>query len=448
MVVRRHSVFFSLFLLLCSVACLFSFLAASDRKVTVEKCEKLGFPVLLIETDKNKPVSRKDKYVKASYVLGEFSGRCKIRGRGNSTWKTTFTQKKPYLLKLDEPRGLAGFPAARKWVLMANAADRSMLRNYYAEHLAHTVWNRMPWNPSSRFITLFINGKYQGLYGLTEKVDIAENRIEFAQAQGRAEGFLAEIDSHGGRPYSFQGIDNLNFHIRQPESSAENYVRWSQKIIEIERALYSDSYREADGWKKHFDEASLVDWYLLAEYSKNYDAKFYNSVFMVYDYGSEKLFMGPAWDHDIAFGNTAKSSSPGSKGYTSLLSDSAWTFMFRFFDPSANSTAAKDEEGFLINQDYWYNRLFGDIYFVQLVKDRYRETRPALEKSISWLEEQGAMLTEAAELNDSVWHIIGSPMWPRAPGYRERKTYASEVSYLTDWCRKRMLWLDTVFLDS
>lgn len=443
MFIRRYSVLFTLLLLLLSLGALFAFLTASRQKVTVERCEKLGLPVLLIETDKNRPIKRKDKYVKASYVLGEFSGRCKIRGRGNSTWKTTFTQKRPYLLKLDEPRSLAGFHASRKWVLMANAADRSMLRNCYAEYLSHKVWNRMPWNPSSQFITLFVNGKYLGLYGLTEKVDIAENRIEFS-----GEGFLAEIDSHGGRPYSFPGIDGLNFHIRQPESSQENYERWAEKILELERILYSDNYAGEDGWKKHFDEASLVDWYLLAEFSKNYDAKFYNSVFMTYDYEKGKLFMGPAWDHDIAFGNTAKSStSVFSHSYGSLLSNNAWISMFSFWDLEGNSTAARDEEGFLINQDYWYNRLFSDEFFVERVKARYRETRGQLSQSLVWLEEQGKKLTEAAELNDSVWHILGSAMWPRAPGYRERRTYGSEVDYLVSWCRNRMKWLDTVFLD-
>ena len=441
MFMRRYSVFFSLSLLLLSLGAVFAFVTSAKQNVTVEQCEKLGFPVLLIETDKNSPIKRKDKYVKASYRFGEFSGRCKIRGHGNSTWKTPLTQKKPYLLKLDDPRPLAGFPSSQKWILMANALDRSMLRNYYAEHLAHTVWDRMPWSPSSEFITLFINGKYLGLYGLTEKIDIAENRISFA-----GKGFLAEIDSHDGRPYSFRGIDGLNFHIRQPESSMENYVRWSEKILELEHILYTEN-GGGNNYRQYFDEASFVDWYLLAEFSKNYDAKFYNSVFMTYDYDRQKLFMGPAWDHDIAFGNTAKSSTGCANGYTPLLSDSVWISHFHSFDPEENSTAAKDEKGFLINQDYWYNKLFGDEAFVRAVKDRYRETRPALEESLVWLKAQANRLTEAAELNDSVWHIIGSAVWPRAPGYRNRKTYQSETDYLIQWCENRMHWLDTVFLE-
>ena len=189
---------------------------------------------------------------------------------------------------------------------------------------------------------------------------------------------------------------------------------------------------------------SFVDWYLLSEFSKNYDAKFYNSVFMNYDYSQDKLFMGPAWDHDIAFGNSGESST-GSNSYNSLVSNSAWIQMFRVFDFSKNSTMPSNEEGFLINQSSWYHRLFNDADFVNAVEKRWCETRLELKSSIDWLKEQGELLNSAGELNDSVWHIIGSAIWPRTPGYRDRKTYKSEVKYLTDWCERRFEWMDSIF---
>lgn len=445
--IRRYSYVFGFSLFLLAFGALFAFLISSDRKITVAECKNLGLPILEISTDKLKEIKSKEKYVKASFTLGnsseyeEISGKCKIRGHGNSTWKTTFTQKKPYLLKLESPASILGMKGARKWILMANACDRSMLRNYYAEYLTHNVWNNMRWNPESRYVTLFINGKYRGLYGITEKVEVVENRVQF-----EGEGFLAEIDSHSGRPYSFSTDSRLRFNIRSPKSTLENYKKWAAKFESLEKLLYSDAWNEVDGYKKYFDMDSFVDWYLLAEFSKNYDANFYNSVFMNYDYGTGKLYMGPAWDHDIAFGNTSKSStSPGS--YGSLLSNNAWIQMFNFFDPLKNSSAAKDYEGFLINQSHWYNRMFGDDEFVSLVKERWAETRELLKKSIEWLNEQGRGLEDAAELNDSVWHIIGSANWPRAPGYRERKTYRSEVEFLVDWCEKRIEWLDRIFME-
>lgn len=101
--IRRYSYVFGLSLFLLAFGVLFAFLISSDRKITVAKCKKLGLPILEISTDKLKEIKSKEKYVKASFTLGnsseyeKISGGCKIRGHGNSTWKTTFTQKKPYL---------------------------------------------------------------------------------------------------------------------------------------------------------------------------------------------------------------------------------------------------------------------------------------------------------------------------------------------------------------
>ena len=317
-------------MLLCGVC--FAFRMSSENRVTLEKCENLGFPILKIETEKGKEIRSKEKYIKADFSLeipensfllnearrqnkiqenrirenqnlviqnqpiwnvagqnenqenlnltiqnenlhyserhfaasfAERSGKCKIRGHGNSTWKTTFTQKKPYLLKLEKSEPLLGMASAKKWVLLADATDRSMLRNYYAEYLTHNVWNNMRWNPSSRFITLFVNGKYRGMYSLTEKVEVEKNRVEFA-----GEGFLAEIDSHGGRPYSFSVPSGFNFHIRSLKSTLENYEKWAAKIRSLENLLFSGEWKENGGYQKYFDLDSFVDWYLLSEYSK------------------------------------------------------------------------------------------------------------------------------------------------------------------------------------
>lgn len=470
----NHFILVFLILLLCVY---FAFRMSSENRVTLEKCEKLSFPVLKIETEKGREIKSKEKYLKADFSLdipensfflreaentntgsaalesgdggyayaaernggktGVKNGKCKIRGHGNSTWKTTFTQKKPYLLKLEESESLLGLAPARKWILIADATDRSMLRNYYAEYLARNVWNRMRWNPSSRFITLFVNGKYRGVYSLTEKVEVEKNRVEFS-----GEGFLAEIDSHAGRPYSFSVPSGAKFHIRSPKSTLENYERWAEKIRSLENLLFSAGWKDGGGYRKYFDTGSFVDWYLLSEYSKNYDANFYNSVFMNYDYATEKLYMGPAWDHDIAFGNTSKDSI--SQSGNSWNTGRDWGY-FRSWSREDNSTAAKNHEGFLINQRGWYKRLFEDEDFAREVRERWLGTRKKLGESIVWLKAQGVLLNETAEMNDSVWHLLGSESWPRAPGYKKRKTYRSEVEFLVEWCEKRIEWLDSVF---
>ena len=441
----RYSAPFCAALALLLLASLFSFVLSASRRITVADCERLGIPVLLVDTSSLGGIKRKDKYERATvrYTGSDSAWSAKIRGHGNSTWRTPLTQKRPYLLKFDEPTPLVeGLPAARKWILLANAFDRSMLRNYYAEHLSHNVWNRMRWNPRSAFVTLFLDGKYMGLYGVTEKADIAPGRIEFS-----GDGFLAEVDSHEGRPYSFFGIDMLSFHIREPKTTDEDYERYAEKILELEHIIYDRDFNDEDGFSKHFDEASFIDWYLLEEFQKNYDAKFYNSVFMTYDYDTERLSMGPVWDSDLGFGNTSRSDFLIYSFYGELLSDDEWSEIFPALESQKRVDKVHSPEGFLINQQFWFNRLFADKRFVRSVRARYAQTREALAESIKWIREQGELLNEAAGLNDSVWGFIGSSIYPRAPGYLKRKTYMSEVEYLADWCERRMAWLDGVFLD-
>lgn len=387
------------------------FVVSSLRQATVANCRRMGFPVLSIMTEKNKPIKQKEKYIKAEYNLDGLEGTCRIRGHGNSTWKSRLTSKKPYLLNLDEEQSLCGMNASRKWILMANACDRSMLRNYYAEYLSHNVWNSMKWNPSSKYIFLFLNGKFMGLYGLTEKIEIEPGRMNF-----EGDGFIAEVDSHDGRPYTFTTErKGKRVHIRRPaDQTVEQYKKYEETINEIERTVWRLAVNTNLSFPSNFDKDSFVDWYLLSEFSQNYDSDFFNSVYMNYDYGTGIFSMGPLWDHDIAFGNT-------------------------------HHESARNPHNLYISKAPWFTIFLANKDFRKSVNERWKEKRPALEESIEWLKERGAEINDAAELTDTVWHILGSPNWPRTPGWKERKTHQSEIDYLVGWVEERMKYLDSVY---
>lgn len=60
-------------------------------------------------------------------------------------------------------------PKAKTWILLANHADPSLLRNTLAYDLAAAFG--LPGSPDSRFVDLTINGEYLGNYLITEKVE-------------------------------------------------------------------------------------------------------------------------------------------------------------------------------------------------------------------------------------------------------------------------------------
>ena len=97
----------------------------------------------------------------------------KIKLRGNSTAECP---KRPFALKLSQNHSLCGMPEARKWVLLANYFDSTMLRNALAFRMSEQT--NLGWTPHSCFAELFYNGAYKGIYQLCEKVEVGAHRVE------------------------------------------------------------------------------------------------------------------------------------------------------------------------------------------------------------------------------------------------------------------------------
>ena len=235
------------------------FIVSALNHITVEKCKKLNLPILYIVTENNRRISKKETYVSANYVLDEYYGKCKIRGHGNTTWVTRELYKKPYLLSLEKSAPLAGLGSGKKWILMANTADKSGFRNFYAENLAKNVWNNFKWTPSSRFITLIVNGKYIGLYGLTEKVEMENGRLADLCAPG---SFLACVNSRLDKEHNFISKHDVKFSIRSPEAAQDVCVVWQNILQSFEDKIYSGLDWTDSELGKYLDLDSFVDWFL------------------------------------------------------------------------------------------------------------------------------------------------------------------------------------------
>ena len=125
-------------------------------------------------------------------IDGERMHLPQIKGRGNYSWMSRKT-KHPYNFKLDTKVNLLGIdsPKTKKWTLLANVNDPSLLRNKVAYDLAH----QMGIGLDSAHTDVWLNGVYQGTYLLTPKTDsfvpddgfLIENN-NWAEEQSIAEG--------------------------------------------------------------------------------------------------------------------------------------------------------------------------------------------------------------------------------------------------------------------
>ena len=395
-------------LAILSLFLIMMFSNSSKNQISPEKCEEIGLSVMHIDTMAGKKINSKINYVTAMYEAEEFSGSCKIRGHGNTTWQTRELYKRPYLLKLNKSAPLFGMKQSKKWILMANTADKTSLRNEYAYFLARNVWNRMKWTPDARFAAVFINGKFNGLYQITEKVE--HEKLSLPEGS-----FLATVNSRLNKEWNFRTQRGTKISIRMEQKSEAEYKKMEQIIQNAEDVIFSPDFKSAEkGWQSVIDEDSFVDWYLINEFTKNHDAKFQASCYFYYDSQANKIFMGPLWDMDISCGNI-------------------------------NYDGCQDPEGFWVNKDQWYKRLFEDEYFAEKVAERWNETKQKLISSFDWLENESKNVKPFVMLNDSVWHNLGRRQWPHAPGWKNRKTYESEVDYMTDFLKKRAQWMSNEY---
>ena len=386
----------------------------SEETYTVEVTNFTGLPVLFIYTDNKEPIASKDNYVNGTIFFdgaGEFenlTAPMRIKGRGNSTWSMP---KKPYRIKFDEKQSMAGFPANKDWVLLANYADKTSLRTEVAFNISRNT--SLEYTPRTQHVEVFINDVYNGTYVLTEQLKIGKDRINVTD-----DGYLLEVDqlSKLDEGDVYFTTDRILLNIKDPdvELNSERYNWIRDFVIAAENALYGVNFKDPqNGYAKYIDVGSFVDWYLVNEITKNNDAKFFSSCYMNITPGG-KLKMGPVWDYDIALGNVNYNNN---------------------YDPT----------GFWIKNSKWISRLFEDPAFVELVKERYNNLRGIiLNNIIAELNQDASYLSWSMIENNNKWGTLYTYTWPNDAIWG---SYNNEIQYLKTWLSQRISWLDKAIND-
>lgn len=235
-----------------------------------------------IETQERHPIVDKENYIPASFQLqgptGEPLGDAvpmKIRGRGNTTWDMP---KKPYLLKFDDKIGVLGMAANKKWVLLANYSDKSLLRNALAFCTARLLG--LVDTPQDRFVELTLNGDDLGVYQVTNKAYEVRDRVEkqgkdyFGQVvsgQSFDDPFLVEMNWRLDEDFNFVTRSGIAYSF-ESDSNADQLRRVRAWFDGLEEDLGDlDSPEALARVSNAVDLASLADFYLVNELASNAD---------------------------------------------------------------------------------------------------------------------------------------------------------------------------------
>lgn len=366
----------------------------------------------------------------------DYEGTLSMKGRGNGTWhepkvKTLSGQsvsKRPYALRLDEKEKILGMHKQKRWILIANYKDRTLLRNDAAYWLSRNT--EMPYTVEGQFVELVWNGVHVGNYYLCEQARIDNHRIDIVSpnlSSPRDGGYFMEIDTYYNygledSKWADKGTDigfwsnwdkgfNLPYIFKDPDeqeidANSASYRFMHTYIMDMEKAIKMAGKKDPGGSISHeyeyfLDVDRAIDFLLIQEITLNHDA--YNtwpkegphSAFLYKDSAGLMCF-GPMWDFDYhTFMPTCEQNKPGSNGgwgWNAEKVDLAKSWVI--LDLSAKTTTGEYYFQYLINDPKFKKRLVErwDMY-----KDTWRTGFPA------YVDEMANKIRTSESYNWSIW---------------------------------------------
>ena len=350
----------------------------------------------------------------------------RMKGRGNYSWSF---EKKGFNLKLDDKMDLCGMGNSKKWALVANHYDRSLLRNSAANFIG-AQFSKLEFTPKDMPVDLYVNGSYRGSYILIERVNFEGGRLEEeelkyednpadCQQPNVTGSYLLEWDFRKGANYNFGANSHGWVGLKEPEdedycSAMGSYI--NGYVDTADRDLYDGKPYHND-WMKWIDLDSAVDYYIAMEFLKPVDGNMWASVYM-YKPRGEKIHFGPLWDFDLAMGSATRAGN--------VVSPTGWYLRNRL-NVSAKQTNVT-----------WFNRLNENPTFRAAVRQRWNEVDQDLNDVIAYLRSRERLVDESAAENYHKWdHDKKISKYQVIKG-----SWGSDVDYLVDWLDRRWRWMN------
>ncbi|MDO4804375.1 MAG: CotH kinase family protein [Lachnospiraceae bacterium] len=318
-------------------------------------------------------------------------GHAEIKGRGNSSW--SFYDKKGYQIKLENSREILGMGKAKKWVLLANSSDSTLMRNKLVFDTARAL--DIGYAPQCKYADLWIDGDYRGVYLIAEKAEIGKNRLNLTSGHG----ILAEFDNafYYQEDY-FKDINENCWALKdyQTEDASEDFLNFQRKVNKLAEAL-----NEHHPWEEvaaMIDEEQFARFYLTAEFFLNEELAT-TSFYWYSDGPDDELHLGPIWDFDTCMAD----GDPADKYYV-------W------------------HNGYL-------KRLLMYDEYLDLLESNYEKCREIFELAPTTMDLLHIKMGASAEMNYHRFDVLGRPDVKKHMFYA---TYSENLENQKQWLRDRL----------
>lgn len=372
-----------------------------------------------------------------------YNGFARIETRGSSSQmfpKKSYGFESCNAAGAEANVGWLGMPAEHDWILNANYSDKTLMRN----SLTYYLWNHMGhYGSRCAFCEVVINGKYQGVYVMMEKIKRDNNRVNIAKLTGNDNsgdaltgGYIIKIDKTTGSggdgwtsnylPTQHSGGQTIFYQYEYPKYDTitpqqKNYIQ--QFTDSFETALWGPDFMDTlTGFRKYADENTFIDYLIINELSKNIDG-YRLSTYLHKDKNSRggKLKIGPVWDYDLAWRNA---NYYGGDNYA------GWEYKF-------------NSSGDPWQVPFWWQQFQYDTLFVSRLKCRWgllRQNTLSQSFLFNYIDSIAAFIDEGKDRNFETWQILGTYVWPNPSPIPT--TYAGEIQNLKTWITNRLNWID------
>ena len=395
-----------------------------------------NLPTVVINTKGAQEVTSKEEELSSVvYIVSEegkkllATEKTGVRGRGNASWNFP---KKPYRLKFDEKQQLLDAPAkAKKWTLINNYGDKTLMRNILAFELSRRFG--LAYTPYCHPVDVVLNGEYRGCYQLCDQIEVNKNRVNITEMEPEdvalpelSGGYLIEVDAYASTEAShFYSTLGTPVTIKSPDD--EDIVNAQTRYItdyfnRMENAVFASNFADPEtGYRRFLDLDSFLKHFMVGEMSGNTDT--YWSVYMTKDRESDKFFTGPVWDFDIAFDNDQRTYPI--EAHTDYIFASKGSVASEAMRQMVNRIVKEDEGARQRLLELW---------------SEARNTKGIDETSLlEYVDKTVELLNESQKLNFLRWNILSERVHenPQASG-----SYEGEVAIVKNFIRKRLPQLD------
>ncbi|MDD7497536.1 CotH kinase family protein [Fibrobacter sp.] len=324
-----------------------------------------------------------------------------IKGRGNSSF--TGMPKPGYKIKFEKKQELLGMPKDKEWALISNSADKTLLKNFITYKLAG--WLGDEYTPRSKFVELYLNRQYQGVYQLVETVKVGEHRVNIPQSDS---SFLLERGptEHGDEHFVVTE-KGTKFEIKSPKEPTDSSTALIKKALsQFESFLRSDNPKGEI--TDYLDFEDYLRYFWIQELSKNLDGAFRRSIFLTWQKG-DVIRLGPVWDFDVAYGN--------------------W-----------EADTLRTPTDWYIRNSGWNGLIFKREKYWQEAVRYWKDHRDFLATFPDSISKYAAELAPATRNEFKRWPVLeNTENWTYKEAY---DSYDEAVDSLNSWIKQRIEWID------